>query len=55
LINSDSKLGFRSYLRNKNYASYTRASYWEKSSEFIAIDVDISVTKLGLENVLEIV
>ena len=38
-----------------NYASYTRASYWEKSQEFIAIDVDISVTKLGLENVLEIV
>ena len=55
MINTDNKNGFRAYLREKNYASFSRASYWEKSPDFIAIDVDISVTQLGIENIVEIV
>ncbi len=54
LINTDSKSGFRSLMRRLNYASYTRAAYWEKSSDFMAIDMDISVTTKGLEHILEI-
>jgi len=44
LINSDNEKGLRSVLRDLNYASHTRASYYEKSGDFLAIDLDISVT-----------
>ena len=55
MINTDNRNGFRAYLRDKNYASFSRASYWQKSPDFIAIDVDISITKLGMDNMIEIV
>ena len=44
LINSDNEKGLRSVLRDLNYASHTRGSYWEKSPDFLAIDLDISIT-----------